>query len=97
MIRFRGTVVYTDGTEQEFETGTAAVAAWERYAVRNKIPYGQDSPGTLSNLVIAHHALAIEAGVDAWIETVEGVEVEVVGGGEETAPVPPTPAEATPV
>lgn len=94
MIRFRGKVEYDDGSAVEFETGTAAVAAWERYAVRNKLPYGQDSPPTLSNLVIAHHALAIEQGFDAWLETVTGCEV-TVEGGEGAAAVPPTEPEAT--
>lgn len=95
MIRFRGKVEYEDGSGAEFECGTAAVAAWERYAVRHKLPYGDDSPGTLSNLVIAHHALGIEEGVDAWIETVSGCEVEALKDGVpvqagEAAGVPPT-------
>lgn len=100
MLRFKGTVEYTDGTSAEFECGTAAVASWERYAVRHKIPYGDESPGTLSNLVIAHHALAIAEGIDAWIETVEGVEVVVLKDGVPIKPgeagaVPPTGKEAS--
>jgi hypothetical protein len=94
VIRFRGSVEYVDGSKAEFECGTAAVAAWERYAARHKIPYGDESPGTLSNLVIAHHALAIEEGVDAWIETVDGIEVVVLGKEEDgEAAVPPTPED----
>lgn len=101
MIRFRGKVLYVDGREAEFECGTAAVAAWERYAIRNRFPYGEDSPPTLSNLAIAHHALAIEEGFDAWIETLDSCEVEALKDGVpikpgEAASVPPTAAAASP-
>jgi hypothetical protein len=94
VIRFRGRVEYHDGASDEFECGTAAVAAWELYAARHKIPYGDESPPTLSNLVIAHHALAIEEGFEPWRERVDGVEVTVIGAvaetGGEAPSVPPT-------
>lgn len=76
MFRFTGRVEYDDGRLVEFEAGNAALAAWERYAMRNKLPLGVDSPPTMSALVIAHHALGIEQGVDAWLETVQGIELD---------------------
>ena len=85
MIRFRGTVLYTDDREETFRAGTASVAAWERYATRNGYSTGADSPGALSDMVVAHHALAIPVGFDAWAETV--VSVEIV---QEDEAVPPT-------
>lgn len=90
MIRFKIKVTYLDGQEVEVECGTAAVAAWERYAARHGHAHGDDSPATLSNLVIAHRALGIEQGVDAWMETVDGIDVEILRDGK---PVPPTAPE----
>lgn len=95
MIRFHGRVVYKDGTEETFECGPAAVSAWERYAIRHKQPYGDESPPTLSNHVIAHYALGIEQGFDAWEETLDGVEVTVTDPDGEGA-VPPTPEAPSP-
>ena len=89
MFRFTGRVEYADGRIQEFRAGNAALAAWERYAMRHKYPLGEGAPGTMSALVIAHHALAIDVGVDAWMETVEGVELEA---DEDADTVNPTPS-----
>lgn len=86
--RFKGHVRLIDGTEHEFECGNAAVAAWERYAIRNKYPIGQDAPPILSSIVAAHHVLGIEEGVDAWAELVDEIEVEAID-------VPPTREEAS--
>lgn len=88
VVRFRGVVHYVDGSSAEFAAGNAAVAAYERYAVRNKLPTGTDAPPTISSMVIAHHALAIEQGFDAWAESVDGIELELDG-----AAVPPTEPE----
>ena len=96
MFRFRGRVQYADGRVETFTAGNAALAAWERYALRHKIPIGADSPPTMSSLVIAHHALAVEQGVDAWIETVDGVELDADNEEEPAAePVDPTLSEAS--
>jgi hypothetical protein len=91
VFRFAGKVEYTDGTIEEFEAGNVAVAAWERYAVRHKLPMGKDAPPTLSSIVIAHHALGISEGVDAWAETLVSIEL----AEKEPEAVPPTPAEAS--
>lgn len=93
MFQFKGTVTMEDGTETPFETGNAALAAWERYAMRNKLPMGAASPPTLSSMVIAHHALGVEEGFDAWAETVAGIELNAEQDG--AAVVPPTPPEAS--
>jgi hypothetical protein len=95
VFRFTGRVQYADGSIAEFEAGNAALAAWERYAMRNKLPMGQDSPPTMSSLVIAHHALGVEQGIDAWIESVEGIELDADSVGEETAAADPIPLEAS--
>lgn len=91
MFQFSGTVHFADGTKAAFETGNAALAAWERYAMRHKLPMGAASPPTLSSMVIAHHALAVEEGFDAWAETVLGIELNANQDGEPV--VPPTPPE----
>lgn len=79
MITFTGRVQYRDGTEAEFETGTAAIAAYEDYAIRHGYPYGDAMPPTLSALVVAHYALQIPEGFDVWRPTVAGVELEANG------------------
>lgn len=94
MFRFTGKVTYADGSEETFETGNAALAAWERYAMRNKLPMGADSPPTLSSLVIAHHALGIEEGFDGWSESVAGIELDADQDGEPVVP-PTQPAPST--
>jgi hypothetical protein len=83
VIRIRGEVEYADGRVEAFETGTAALAAWELYALRHGFPIGEAAPPTLTALVVAHAALKIPIGVDSWMETVEGVELD-------TDAVPPT-------
>lgn len=88
MLTFRGRVRYTDGEEVEFTAGTAALAAYEEYALRNGYPYGQETPSTLGALVMAHHALKIKEGFKVWKEDVFGIELEADG-------VDPTGQEAT--
>lgn len=83
MLKLRGTVAFTDGTEKTFETGTAALAAYEDYAIRNNLPYGEKMPATLAALVIAHFALEVPEGFAVWRKTVLGVEMEADG-------IPPT-------
>lgn len=93
-FKFRGAVHFVDGSTEEFEAGNAALVAWERYAMRHKMPMGKDSAPTLSSLVIAHHALGIATGIDAWIETIDGIDLEADDGKAE--PVPPTPEDPSP-
>lgn len=88
MLTFRGKVRYTDETEEEFVAGTAALAAYEEYAIRHGYPYGQETPTTLGALVMAHRALRAKEGFDVWRERVFGIELEADG-------VPPTlPAQS---
>lgn len=102
MLKFRGVVQFVDGSEEPFETGNAALAAYERYAARNRLPMGKDAPPILSSMVIAHHALAIAEGFDVWAENVQGVELKAFGDdGQEIQPgeasVPPTPSDPSTV
>jgi hypothetical protein len=76
VIRLRGTVEYDGGRTVEFETGTAALAEWELYALRHGYPIGEKAPPMLSALVIAHHALGVEEGFDVWRKTVAGVDLD---------------------
>lgn len=87
MLRFRGKIAYVDGREEEFEAGSASVAAWERYALKNGLPHGPDSPAAFSDLVVAHHAIATEEKLDPWMETVLSVELKQV----DVPPTEPTP------
>lgn len=93
MIRFRGKVAYLDGTEEEFHAGTSSVAAWERYGLRHGFPTGKDAPGALSDMVVAHHALAIAEAFDPWAEKVLSVEVKQE---EDVPPTEPTPSTVEP-
>jgi hypothetical protein len=90
VFRFQGAVQYADGREETFECGNVALAAWERYAIRHKLPMGEGAPPTLSSLVVAHHALAIELALDPWIETVEGVELKAKDGEGNDVEASPT-------
>jgi hypothetical protein len=84
MIRLKGTIEYENGATVEFETGSAALAEWELYALRHGYPVGPgEAPPMLSMLVVAHYALGIEEGVDVWRRSVRGVDLETEG-------VPPT-------
>lgn len=83
MIRLRGRVEYAGGRVEEFETGAAALAEWELYALRHGYPIGAEAPPMLSTLVVAWSALGVEAGFDTWRKSVVGVEMESEG-------VPPT-------
>ena len=83
MIRLRGTVEYDGGRTATFETGSAALAEWELYALRHGYPIGSDAPPMLSALVVAWHALGVAEGFDVWRKSVVGVELESEG-------VPPT-------
>lgn len=91
MIRYRGSVLYTDGRREDFETGLRGARAWERYALRHELPLNP-TPETIDRfpvhswrLVIAHAALAVELGVDAWAETIDDLDLEA-------SELPPTPA-----
>jgi hypothetical protein len=83
VIRLRGSIEYLDGRVETFETGSAALAEWELYALRHGYPLGDKAPPMLSSLVVAHAALKIQVGFDPWRETVAGVELDADG-------VPPT-------
>ena len=80
MIRYAGTVVYVDGRREPFETGIRGARAWEAYATRHELPLNPQResldrfPVYTWTLVIAHAALNVEAGVETWADTVEGVE-----------------------
>lgn len=98
MLRFQGRLRFFGSDEiVEFAAGNAALAAWERYAIRNKMPMGKESPPLLSSLVVAHHALGIEQGFDAWAETVESIELDAtdLDGDGKPIDVPPTHAAAS--
>jgi hypothetical protein len=85
VIRLSGRVEYLDGRVEPFSTGTAALMAYERYAVRNGLPVGSDAPPMTMAHVVAWHAVAAEGvGFDTWVATVEGVELD------EDAEIPPT-------
>lgn len=85
MIRLTGRVQFRDGRVVEFDTGTAAIAAYELYATRNGLPIGTAAPPMLTSLVIAHHAIGADEGFDVWVESVDGVELD----SPEGAVVPP--------
>jgi len=78
VIKYVGTVVYTDGRREPFETGVAGARAWEAYAARHELPVNpvRDKidrfPVNTWQTVIAHAALRVEVGVDAWADTVAG-------------------------
>jgi len=86
MVKFRGVVEFKDGRTVEFETGTAALAEWELFAMRHGYPVNEGMPGMLGMLVIAHTALGVEEGFETWRATVSGVTMD------ETEDVPPTRA-----
>ena len=88
MIRLKGVVEYDGGRQQSFETGSAALAEYELYALRHGYPIGTDAPPMLSALVIAHHALNIAEGFDVWRRSVVGVELEAPEGVPPTLPAP---------
>lgn len=88
MIRFRGQIEYLDGQTADFQAGTAALAAWEDYALRHGYPIGRDMPPTLGALMIAWSALGIQEGFETWRAKVSGIELEAEG-------VPPTLREVT--
>ena len=83
MIRLTGTIEYEGGRTEKFETGSAALAEYELFALRHGYPIGKEAPPMLSALVIAHFALGVDEGFDVWRKSVVGVEMESEG-------VPPT-------
>jgi hypothetical protein len=83
VIRLRGTIEYEGGATVTFETGSAALAEWELYALRHGYPLGENAPPMLSALVVAHFALGVPEGFDVWRKSVSGVDLETEG-------VPPT-------
>jgi hypothetical protein len=84
VIRLTGKIEYASGETETFETGGAALAEWELYALRHGYPVKQDeAPPMLASLVIAHYALGMQEGFDAWRKKVVGIEMEAAG-------VPPT-------
>lgn len=87
MIRLTGTVEYESGQTEEFETGSAALAEWELFALRHGYPMGENAPAMLSALVIAHYALGVKEGFDVWRRSVSGVDMDAAGV-DPTRPVP---------
>jgi hypothetical protein len=77
VLRFSGTVYYTDGRTEAFSAGMGAQVAWELYAQRNGFPVtGEGVPPALSNLVIAHAATRSPDGFETWRATVDGADVK---------------------
>ena len=76
MIRLKGTIEYEGGRSEQFETGSAALAEWELYALRHNYPIGDRSPPMLSMLVVAHYALGIKEGFDVWRRSVVDIEMD---------------------
>ena len=87
MIRLKGTVEYEGGRTEVFETGSAALAEWELYAMRHGYPMGTQAPPMLSMMVVAHYALGIKEGFDVWRRSVVDIDMDSDG-------VPPTLPEA---
>jgi hypothetical protein len=85
LIRLSGTVQYNDGREERFETGTAALAEWELYALRHGYPIGLEAPPMLSMLVVAWSALGNGDGFDTWRKRVDSLEMD----SSEVDPTPP--------
>jgi hypothetical protein len=88
VIRLKGSIEYDGGRTEAFETGSAALAEWELYALRHGYPFGTEAPPMLSALVVAHYALGVAEGFDVWRKSVVGVDLETEG-------VPPTLAAAS--
>ena len=75
MIHLTGNIEYEGGRIERFETGSAAIAEWELYALRHGYPPKvEDAPRMLMMLVIAHHALGVEEGFEVWRKSVVGLE-----------------------
>jgi hypothetical protein len=88
VIRLKGAVEYEGGRTETFETGSAALAEYELFALRHGYPIGKDAPPMLSALVIAHHALGVAEGFDVWRRSVVGVELEQPDSVPPTLPAP---------
>ena len=86
-MRLRGTVTYQGGRQEPFETGSAALAEWELFALRHGYPIGQAAPPMLSMLVVAWSVLAEDGeGFEVWRRRVADIDFET--GVDEA--VPPT-------
>jgi hypothetical protein len=86
VIRLKGTVEYNDGRVVEWSAGSAALAEWEIYAMRNGYPIKPgEAPMILSLLVVAHAALGVAEGFDVWRPTVRDI------AGDEAETATPTP------
>jgi hypothetical protein len=90
VITLKGTIEYEGGRTETFETGAAALAEWELFAMRHGYPLGEAAPPMLSALVIAHHALGVAEGFDVWRRSVTNVELET--GAVDPIPRAPTVA-----
>lgn len=88
MIRLVGKVELHGGEVLEVDTGTAAIAAYERYALKNGYPMGEKAPSLIMAMVVAHHALGRDESLEEWFELVDGIELKEQG-------VPPTPPAVT--
>jgi hypothetical protein len=88
MMRLHGRVEYDGGREEAFETGTAALAEWELFALRHGYPVGEGAPPMLMMLVVAHFALGIAEGFDVWRRSVSSIEMEAPIAVPPTLPVP---------
>lgn len=98
MFRVTGTVTYNDGRVVEYVAAQREVGAWERYAIRNALPIGNDA-GAPRMLVTSVRYMAWAAvmrdeehpeSFEVWDATVLEVTAPQV---EEDAVVNPTPGE----
>jgi hypothetical protein len=79
MIQLRGTVTYTDGTEDAFTGGINALSMWETYAQRTKLDSNPEKSPMTWTLYVAFACLdgkLGDTGFDTWRKKVEHVDLE---------------------
>lgn len=82
MIRFRGSVTYTDGREPDtFDVGAIAQAKWEQYAIKNGISTDAEAAPMLHLSFIAYYAVTRgDKGAptfEAWSALVDDLNIDV--------------------
>lgn len=79
MIQLRGTVTYTDGTEDAFTGGINALSMWETYAQTRKLDSNPEKSPMTWTLYIAFACLEDklgDTGFDTWRKRVDNVDLE---------------------
>lgn len=85
MARMAGVIEYEGGARVTFEGTTAHIAEYELFALRHGYPVEVDkAPRILMMLVVAHAALGVEEGFEAWRRSVVDIDMT------EAVEVPPT-------